>query len=113
MPALAGGSMGGTWALWYPLEHPERVSRLVLLTGAPLLPGTPAPAPVRIISTPVLGDLLTRILKPNAKIVVRLMSSMGEKDTIVRYPDLTATDQTHPSLIQPDTRHQRIVIDFR
>jgi hypothetical protein len=27
-------------------------------------------------------------MKPNAKRVVRLMSSMGEKDTIVRYPDL-------------------------
>jgi pimeloyl-ACP methyl ester carboxylesterase len=28
------------------------------------------------------------VVKPNAKMLVRLMSSMGEKDTIVRYPDL-------------------------
>jgi pimeloyl-ACP methyl ester carboxylesterase len=41
--ALAGGSMGGTWALWYALARPERVRRLVLLTGAPLLPGNPCP----------------------------------------------------------------------
>jgi predicted alpha/beta hydrolase family esterase len=27
-------------------------------------------------------------MKPNAKMLVRLMSSMGEQDTIVRYPDL-------------------------
>ena len=40
------------------------------------------------MATPVVGDLLTRIVKPNAKMLVRLMSSVGEKDTIVRYPDL-------------------------
>ena len=27
--ALAGGSMGGTWALWYALARPERLRRLV------------------------------------------------------------------------------------
>jgi len=86
--ALAGGSMGGTWALWYALARPERVRRLVLLTGAPLLPGTRVPAPVRVMAAPVVGDLLARVVKPNAKMVVRLMSSMGERDTIVRYPDL-------------------------
>ena len=86
--ALAGGSMGGTWALWYALARPERVRRLLLLTAAPLLPGTRSPAPVRVMAAPVVGDLLARVVKPNAKMVVRMMSSMGEKDTIVRYPDL-------------------------
>jgi pimeloyl-ACP methyl ester carboxylesterase len=85
--ALAGGSMGGTWALWYALARPERVRRLVLLGSAPLLPGTRVPLPLRVMATPLLGDLLARV-KPNAKMVVRLMSSMGEKDTIVRYPEL-------------------------
>jgi pimeloyl-ACP methyl ester carboxylesterase len=86
--ALAGGSIGGTLALWYALARPERVRRLVLLTGAPLLPGTRVPAPVRVMAAPVVGGLLARVVKPNAKMVVRLMSSMGEKDTIVRYPEL-------------------------
>ena len=85
--ALAGASGGGIWALWYALAHPERVRRLVLLTGVPLLPGTRFPAPLRVMVAPVVGDLLARV-KPTPKMVVRFMSAMGEKDTIVRHPDL-------------------------
>jgi pimeloyl-ACP methyl ester carboxylesterase len=87
-PTLAGSSMGGTWALWYALAHPERVGRLVLLGSAPLLPGTHAPAPLRVLSAPIAGALLARVMKPSARMVVRLMGSMGEAGTIVRYPDL-------------------------
>ena len=74
--------------MWYALRRPERVRRLVLIGSAPLLPGTRAPAPLRLMTVPVVGDLLTRLLKPNAKMVVRLLSSVGEKDTIVRHPDV-------------------------
>lgn len=86
--ALAGSSLGGTWALWYAIARPERVRRLVLIGSAPLLPDTRVPPPVRVMTAPVVGDVLARVVKPNAKMVLRLMSSMGEKDTIVRYPDL-------------------------
>jgi pimeloyl-ACP methyl ester carboxylesterase len=78
----------GPGVLWYALARPDRIRRLVLLGSAPLLPGTRVPAPLRATAAPVVGDLLARVVKPNAKMVVRLMSSMGEKDTIVRYPDL-------------------------
>jgi pimeloyl-ACP methyl ester carboxylesterase len=86
--ALAGNSMGGTWALWYALARPERVRRLALLGSAPLLPGTRPPLPLRVTAAPLLGDLLPRVVKPNRKLLVRLLASMGEKDTIVRYPEL-------------------------
>lgn len=86
--AIAGNSMGGTWALWYALARPQRVRRLVLLGSAPLLPGTRCPVPLRMTAAPVLGDVLLRVVKPNPKMLVRLMASMGENDTIVRYPDL-------------------------
>jgi pimeloyl-ACP methyl ester carboxylesterase len=86
--ALAGNSMGGTWALWYALARPERVRRLVLLGSAPLLPGTRPPRPLRVTAAPLVGDLLPYVVKPNRKRLVRLMASMGEGDTIVRYPEL-------------------------
>jgi pimeloyl-ACP methyl ester carboxylesterase len=76
--ALAGNSMGGTWALWYALARPERVRRIVLLGSAPLLPGTSPPAPLRVRATPVAGVLLTRFAKPNPKRLVQLLSSVGE-----------------------------------
>ena len=86
--AFAGNSMGGTWALWYALARPERVRRLVLLGSAPLLPGTRPPIPLRVNAAPLVGDLLPRVVKPNRNMLLRLMASMGEKDTIVRYPEL-------------------------
>jgi pimeloyl-ACP methyl ester carboxylesterase len=85
--ALAGASGGGLWALWYALAHPVRVRRLVLLTGVPLLPGTRFPVPLRLMVSPLIGDLLARV-KPSPKMVVRFMSAMGEKDTIARHPAL-------------------------
>ena len=85
--ALAGASGGGLWALWYALAHPERVRRLALLTGVPLLPGTYAPVPLRVMVTPILGDLLARV-KPSPAMVIRFMSAMGEGDTIERHPEL-------------------------
>ena len=86
--ALAGNSMGGTWAVWYALARPERVRRLVLLGSAPLLPGTRPPLVLRVSAAPLLGDLLPYVVKPNRKLLVRLLASMGEADTIVRYPEL-------------------------
>jgi pimeloyl-ACP methyl ester carboxylesterase len=86
--ALAGNSMGGTWGLWYALARPERVPKLILLGSAPLLPGTRPPIPLRVMSAPLVGAVLPRVIRPNRKLVVRLMASMGEQDTIVRYPEL-------------------------
>jgi len=87
-PTLVGQSGGGVCALWYLLAHPERVNGLVLVGSTPLLPGTRPPAPLRIAATPVVGDLLSRLVKPTPKTVVRLLSSVGEGETILQHPQL-------------------------
>jgi pimeloyl-ACP methyl ester carboxylesterase len=86
--SLVGQSGGGIWALWYALARPDRVGSVVLLGSVPLLPGTRCPAPLRVMATPGLGALVSRVVKPTPRSLVRLLSSVGEGDTIVRYPEL-------------------------
>ena len=85
---LAGASGGGTWSVWYALERPERVRGLVLLGSVPMLPGARIPLSIRLLATPGLGQLLSGTMKPGRRMLLRLMASMGEGDTILRHPDL-------------------------
>jgi pimeloyl-ACP methyl ester carboxylesterase len=86
--ALVGASGGGTWAVWCALDRPERVRGLVMLGAVPLLPGARIPIGIRLMATPVLGQALNRAVTPGPRMLQRLMSSMGEGDTILRHPDL-------------------------
>ena len=40
---VVGASGGGSWAVWYALDRPERVRGLVMLGSVPLLPGARIP----------------------------------------------------------------------
>lgn len=42
----------------------------------------------RVSAAPLVGDVLSRVVKPNRRLLVRLMASMGEEDTVPRYPEL-------------------------
>ena len=85
--SLAGSSGGGVWAIWYALTHPERIERLILLGSAPLLPGTQPPLPLRIMTAPIIGDIITR-MPANESTVLQIMGIMGEKETIVNHPQI-------------------------
>lgn len=84
--ALLGNSMGGTWALWYALAQPDRVTRLVLLGAPPLMPGTRVPPPMLAVATPTVGPP-PQMPPPSRETVVQSMGVFREGDTIVRYPD--------------------------
>lgn len=86
---LLGNSTGGAWSLWMALDRPQRVRRIVLAGATPLLPGTRPPVPLRLMTTPVLGGLLARVMPdPSPASVQKMMAGMGEGDTIVRHPGL-------------------------
>ncbi len=85
---LVGASGGGAWATWFALAHPERVRGLVMLGSVPTLPGGLAPLPLRLAATPVIGDVMVRGVKPGRRMLLKMMESVGEAETIVRHPDL-------------------------
>lgn len=85
---LVGASGGGIWATWYALARPERVRGLVMLGSVPTLPGGRAPIPLRLAATPGIGDLMVRAVKPGRRMLLRMMASVGEAETIVRHPEL-------------------------
>ena len=85
---LLGHSGGAMWALWYALAHPDRIERLVLL-GPPAVPKTRCPLPLRLATTPVVGQLLSRLVPPSPKSTLRFAHHVaGEKETLARHPDL-------------------------
>jgi pimeloyl-ACP methyl ester carboxylesterase len=85
---LLGHSGGAMWAMWYALAHPDRIRRLVLL-APPAVPKTRCPLPLRLAMTPVVGQLLSRLVPPSPKSILRFAHHVaGEKETLARHPDL-------------------------
>jgi pimeloyl-ACP methyl ester carboxylesterase len=87
-PLLVGASGGGIWATWYALAHPDRVRGLVMLGSVPTLPGGRVPLALRLAATPGVGDLMARAVRPGRRMLLRMMASVGEAETIVQHPDL-------------------------
>jgi len=57
---VMGGSIGNVWALRMAAQHPDRVDRVVLLGGSPLVADAPVPGIIRLIASP-LGALMVRM----------------------------------------------------
>lgn len=85
---LVGASGGGIWATWFSMARPERVHGLVMLGSVPTLPGGRVPLPLRLAATPGIGDLMAAAVKPGRRMLVKMMASVGEAETIVQHPDL-------------------------
>ncbi len=86
---LVGNSTGSVWSLWTAIDQPSRLRNLVLAGATPLLPGTQPGLPFRVMTTPLLGSLLAKMMPdPSPESLTKMMAMMGEGDTIGRYPRL-------------------------
>lgn len=71
-PAFISNSLGSLWTLWLAMDRPQRVGPMAHLGCPALAPGTSAPLPMRLLSTRVIGSLLTRVQPPSPNQVERL-----------------------------------------
>jgi len=64
-------SMGGLWSFWFALARPERVEALLQLGCPALILNTSAPFPMRLMSVPILNQLLVKQMIPDNREDVR------------------------------------------
>jgi len=62
--AFVANSMGGWWTFQLALRAPARVSRMVMLGCPAVILNTTAPLPMRLMSVPVLGRGLVKLMTP-------------------------------------------------
>ncbi len=85
---LVGGSIGNTWALSLAERHPDRVRRVALLGGGPLIDSVPVPKMIRAIASP-FGSLIVR-LKVDRSRLESILRDSGHGASIAadRIPDV-------------------------
>ena len=83
--ALGGNSMGGAIAARFAEEHPERVSKLILVDagGLPAKEGTRIPLAFRLARVPLLNRILLHIT-PRSLVVEGLNDAIVHKKIITR-----------------------------
>src|SRR5713226_6206554 len=104
--ALVGASYGGAIAATVALDHPERVSRLVLV-GAVSSDEPKKKLLLRIVQLPVVGDIVTPLFlgsrwvlrKRMEEVYQRLRIPLEEHKVEARY-HLLATADTHRAMIR-------------
>jgi pimeloyl-ACP methyl ester carboxylesterase len=97
--AVAGNSLGGDIAWNLALDHPERLTGLVLV-NATGYPEKEVPAGMRLTRNPLLRPLLRRVM-PRGAIERNLRSNVGPLSTIV---DDAMVDRAHQLMNRPGNR---------
>ena len=62
--AFVANSMGGWWTFQLAMQAPARVSRMAMIGCPAVLAGTTAPLPMRLISVPIIGRGLVKLMVP-------------------------------------------------
>lgn len=85
--SFLGHSMGGLWSVWFAIARPDRVTKLVILGGAPALPGARAPFPFRMMALPGVGRALQRPQASPAS-VLKFANFVRERDALASQPEM-------------------------
>ncbi|MGW3095135.1 alpha/beta fold hydrolase [Streptomyces sp. NPDC001102] len=97
--AVAGNSLGGNIAWNLALDHPERLTGLILV-NATGYPEKELPAGMRLTRNPLLRPVLRRVM-PRGGIERSLRSTVGPRSTIV---DEAMVDRAHQLMSRPGNR---------
>ncbi|MFF7980938.1 alpha/beta fold hydrolase [Streptomyces sp. NPDC007901] len=97
--AVAGNSLGGNIAWNLALDHPKRLTGLVLV-NATGYPEKAVPAGLRLTRSPLLRPVLRRVM-PRGAIERNLRANVGSRSTIV---DDAMVDRAHQLMNRPGNR---------
>ncbi|MFE1837354.1 alpha/beta fold hydrolase [Streptomyces sviceus] len=97
--AVAGTSLGGNIAWNLALDHPERLTGLVLV-NATGYPEKELPTGMRLARNPLLRPVLRRVM-PRGAIERNLRSNVGPRSTVV---DDAMVDRAHQLMSRPGNR---------
>ena len=70
--AFVANSMGGWWTFQLAMRAPARITRMVMLGCPAVILDTSAPLPMRLISIPVLGRGLVKLMAPASPAKARI-----------------------------------------
>ncbi|HEX7796134.1 MAG TPA: alpha/beta hydrolase [Vicinamibacterales bacterium] len=73
--AFVANSMGGWWTFQAAMRMPTRITRMVMLGCPAVILNTSAPLPMRLISVPMLGRGLVRLIAPTSAAKARTSPS--------------------------------------
>jgi 2-hydroxy-6-oxonona-2,4-dienedioate hydrolase len=98
---VVANSVGGTWAWWYALERPERVTSTVQMGAPALVDGTRFPPELRTLGIPGLNRLLLPLAQPSGP------DDAAEVYAFLGHPDATV-EATSPELREYEYRTKRL-----
>lgn len=77
-PVYVANSLGSLWVTWLSIDRPDRVAAMTHVGCPAVILDSSAPLPMRLLSVPLLGRLLTLLDPPSLKQVERLAAMVKE-----------------------------------
>lgn len=93
---FVANSLGSLWVSWLALDRPERVAAMVHVGCPAVVLDTSAPLPMRLLSVPPLGRLLTRLQPPSPSQVEQLARMVREHPLDPELVDLLVATERLP-----------------